>query len=133
MPETVTATLSLESDLAAVRRLAPWLTDLLARGGATDQQGAVELALHEVCVNVVRWAYDDGPGRLRVDGSVDSSAIRLLVRDRGREFDPAAVSAPDPEALQIHGYGLSIVRQLVGDLVYTRENGTNSWLLLTPR
>ena len=125
--------LSLPADLAALRELGPWLRDLLDRAGAGELHSRLELALHEVCVNVVRHAYDDGPGTVDVAGSVGPAAVELTVTDHGAAFDSTAVTPPTPGEPQVHGYGLLLVEQLVDRLDYLRTEGQNRWLLQVSR
>lgn len=134
MTDTPVEHLDLDADLAALRALGPWLSDVLAAAGASAAHGSLELALHEICVNVVTHAYANTPGRIQVRACCGPETIELEVRDRGRTaFDPTEAVEPVAGAPQIHGYGLMIARKLVDELTYTREEGTNVWLLRTRR
>ncbi len=134
MSDVLTDRLDLGADLAELRGLGPWLEEILAAAGLGGLQGSLELALHEVCVNVVTHAYANGPGRIAIRSRVDVEMIEFEVRDTGTAvFDPDDANEPDPDTPQIHGYGLMIVRRLVDELRYTREEGTNVWLLRTHR
>lgn len=124
-----TEALVLPADLAALRELGPWLAGLLESGGRAQLAPRLELALHELCVNVVTHAYDGGPGELRVSGTAGPDGVELLVVDDGAGFDREAVVAPTPGVPQEHGWGLHLVDQLVDEVHYTREEGQNRWLL----
>lgn len=130
MTEVLVENLDLNADLLELRALGPWLADVLAAAGASEAHGSLELALHEICVNVVTHAYDGRDGKISVRSRCTADAIELEVRDTGRTgFDPDDVDEPVPGVPQIHGYGLMIARQLVDELSYTSEEGTNVWLL----
>src|SRR3954447_19982093 len=59
------ARLYLGVDLAALRGLRPWLETAVVVGEeARDSlMGRLELATHELCVNIVEHAYGDAPDR----------------------------------------------------------------------
>jgi anti-sigma regulatory factor (Ser/Thr protein kinase) len=133
--EEACSRLVIPADALSVRRLSGWLTGLLVEAGteATVLQTRIELAVHEVCMNIVDHAY--GPGRvpgpddLSVDGSVDPDAIRIEVRDHGAGFEFKAAAEPEPGVPHIRGYGLVIVEKLVDELSYARRGDTNIWSL----
>jgi serine/threonine-protein kinase RsbW len=131
----VGSTLVIPADAMSVRELSGWLAGLLAETGpeATVLQTRVELAVHEVCMNIVDHAYGaehvPGTDDLTIDGAVDHDAIRIEVRDRGAGFDIDAVPKPEPGVPHIRGYGLVIVEKLVDALGYVRRDDTNIWSL----
>ncbi|MEV4639864.1 ATP-binding protein [Actinoplanes sp. NPDC049548] len=122
------ATLVMPADHESLRRLGPWLTELLGEPLPGDVPGLlsrIELALHEVCVNVVDHAYGGGPGELTVTGRADDTTVELTVTDTGCAFERHAVVAPRAGVPQIRGYGLMIVNQLVDQVDYDRVDATN--------
>ena len=127
--------LVIAADTASVRELSGWLSGLLMQTGAEAAalQARMELAVHEVCMNIVDHAYGahhvPGPDDLTIDGAVDADAVRVQVRDQGVGFDAAAITKPQPGLPQIRGYGLVIVEKLVDDLGYMRRDHTNIWSL----
>lgn len=134
MADVMVDDLDLDADLAELRALGPWLAQVLDAAGAASAQGSLELALHEVCVNVVTHAYENAPGRIHVRSRCDPSTIELEVRDQGPGvFDESGTPEPVAGVPQIHGYGLMIARKLTDELIYHREDRTNVWLLRTRR
>ncbi|MEV8508425.1 ATP-binding protein [Actinoplanes sp. NPDC051475] len=122
------APLVLPADHEALRGLGPWLAELVGEPLPGDMPGLlsrIELALHEVCVNVVDHAYGGGPGELTIAGTADDTTVELRVTDSGRAFEQHAVVAPRAGVPQIRGYGLMIVKQLVDDVDYERVDTTN--------
>jgi anti-sigma regulatory factor (Ser/Thr protein kinase) len=86
----------------------------------------VELAVQELCVNVVTHAYAGRPGqRLSLEIELDGQEFSVVVVDDGPEFDPLAVPAPDPGSIQVHGFGVSIISSLTTEFVVTRVDGRN--------
>lgn len=134
MADVLVEALDLDADLAELRALGPWLAHVLDAAGAASAHGSLELALHEVCVNVVTHAYEDGPGRIQVRSRCDDETIELEVCDHGSAvFDESGAPEPVPGVPQIHGYGLMIARQLTDELIYHREDDMNIWLLRARR
>jgi anti-sigma regulatory factor (Ser/Thr protein kinase) len=122
------APLVLPADHEALRQLGSWLAELIGTpcaGQLPDLLSRSELALHEVCVNVVDHAYQGGPGELTVSGWADDTTVELRITDSGGAFEQHTVVAPQAGVPQIRGYGLMIVRQLVDVLHYERVGDTN--------
>lgn len=93
----------------------------------------VQLAVHEVCTNIVDHAYMGEPeGRINLSFALAQEPLRLVVelRDQGRVFNPDSVPPPDLEEAQVHGYGLFLVQSLMDDVVYVPQRGGNRWQLV---
>ena len=128
------ARLTMRADALSVRELGPWLSEALAPTGAEASVlvGRMELAVHEVCMNIVDHAYGTQPPGDRTDLHVECwvhpEAVLVRVTDGGSPFqDPA--HRPTPGVPQIRGYGLPIVEKLADDVRYERGNGINIWSL----
>lgn len=93
--------------------------------------GKIDLALEEVLLNVMDYAYapqqegnmDVGCGRLGKD------FFRVVVRDQGRPFNPLLQQPPDltagVEAREVGGLGVFLTTRMTDRLNYRRENATN--------
>jgi serine/threonine-protein kinase RsbW len=101
----------------------------------------IQLAVQEVCVNVVEHAYGPdreaarggarGDARIDIALTLERDPDRLIVEleDAGRSFDPAAVADPDLDGAQVHGYGLFLMRALMDEVVYQPHADGNRWRL----
>ncbi len=105
------------------------LVDTLGLG--EDVRFAVALALEEVVVNVQRYAWDDEAEHhfeVCLRGERGRS-IEIEVRDDGRPFDPLSLAPPDLDApieeREVGGLGVHLVRKLMDDVRYRREDGQN--------
>jgi serine/threonine-protein kinase RsbW len=112
------------------------LGEMLTRAEGLDDPTAltyaVQLAVHEICANIVEHAYAGQPaGRIGVTVTLAAQPRRLVVdlADTGRSFDPAGVPEPDLTEGQAGGYGLFLVRQLMDDVTYHPQPGGNHWRL----
>ncbi len=98
----------------------------------------IQLAVHEVCMNIIEHAYANQPGgrialTLTVEPPSGVQASRLIVdlHDTGaHSFDPAAVAAPDLDVPQVGGYGLFLVQQLMDDMQYEPQPNEHRWRLV---
>lgn len=91
----------------------------------------VELAVHEVCTNIVEHAYAGAPGRIRAALTLEPQR-RLVVDlyDNGRSFNATAVAEPNLDEPQTSGYGLFLVRNLMDEVTYRPHADGNHWRLI---
>lgn len=91
---------------------------------------AFQVALDEVLTNVVDYAFPDGGGApIEVRVGLADQQVQVEVIDRGVSFDPLSQAAPDTElALEerdIGGLGIHLVRELMDEVSWRRENDCN--------
>ena len=93
----------------------------------------VELAVSEICTNIIQHAYLVTGGEIRGRLTPLADGIQIDLYDDGDSFDPTTVPEPSPGAgsLTEGGYGLHIVRQIMDKVVYQAgtSNG-NHWRLV---
>jgi serine/threonine-protein kinase RsbW len=112
-----------------------WLHTILAGTDLGPIDGdclsEVELAIHEIWVNVVEHAYaGSADGVVHIDARNVAGGIEFQLRDQGIGFDPELVAEPDPEALQERGFGLFLVRRLMDEVTYEHTPEGNRWRLV---
>ena len=90
----------------------------------------VNLALEEVVINVMNYGHDDGLHEIEISLFSDENALTIEIVDDGRPFDPLH-DAPRPnvtgelEDRNIGGLGIHLVRKIMDDVRYRREQGKN--------
>jgi serine/threonine-protein kinase RsbW len=91
----------------------------------------VELVLEEVLTNVIHYAYPEGAGDVEVGCAIEGDEkFCFCVTDWGIPFNP--LERPDPELgedisdRQVGGLGIYLVRHLVDQLHYHRQEGGNT-------
>lgn len=99
-------------------------------GFHTKRVGEIELCLEEILVNIINYAYPNGPGEMDIScGLADNGALTINVSDQGVPFDILSVDQPDISASvderHIGGLGIFFVKQLMDDVHYRRENNKN--------
>ena len=93
----------------------------------------VELAISEICTNIIKHAYSDVDGNIEGYITVLNNGIQLDFYDKGASFDPNTIPSPksDPHQLEEGGYGLHIVRQIMDVVSYEQDaQGGNHWHLV---
>jgi anti-sigma regulatory factor (Ser/Thr protein kinase) len=128
--------LVIEGDSLSVRQIGPWLRDRLAdlpADEASELASRLELAVHEVAMNMVDHARLPASALLRFRAAITDTVVEITVTDPGEPFDPDAEKTPTAGTPQERGYGLMIVRKLVDHLGYTRLDAGNRWTLRITR
>jgi anti-sigma regulatory factor (Ser/Thr protein kinase) len=90
----------------------------------------VELALHEIFVNIARYAYPRGrKGKMTLRIWREEGALVIEVRDRGIPFNPVRKKNPDLMVKLRHGVpgglGVYFFKTLMDGLSYRRRGGEN--------
>jgi len=89
----------------------------------------IELALLEICVNIIRYAYPQSNGEIMVKAWQDKDKVYLEIRDHGVPFDPRELKPPDIDDLiknqRRGGLGVFLSRTLMDGFDYKRENNQN--------
>jgi serine phosphatase RsbU (regulator of sigma subunit)/anti-sigma regulatory factor (Ser/Thr protein kinase) len=99
---------------------------------ANDFIYLIELAISEICTNIIQHAYAGRKGDITGCITLLEDGVLLDFYDTGASFDLNAVPEPrsDPYHLMEGGYGLHIVRQIM-DVVSYKQDSTrgNHWHL----
>jgi sigma-B regulation protein RsbU (phosphoserine phosphatase) len=93
----------------------------------------IELAISEICTNIIKHAYAGRKGEINGRVTLLNNGIQLDFYDHGSSFDPNTVPEPnlDPQHLPEGGYGLHIVRQIMDVVSYETEPAEgNHWHLI---
>jgi anti-sigma regulatory factor (Ser/Thr protein kinase) len=82
----------------------------------------VELAVIEACTNTIRYAYPaSSPGNLGLCLGRAGDSIEILLLDEGAPFDPTGVRPPDLHQSREGGYGIFLMRTIMGSVTYERR------------
>ena len=101
---------------------------------------AVQLAVDEACSNIIEHAYGgEGRGSIECTCRVNDVGLTVILRDRGRSFDPDLVSEPnkfpelDDDDCTGGGLGLYFMRQLMDEVDFTFTPGSGNQLTMVKR
>ena len=124
--------LRLPATMENLPNLMRFVTDLLTKNGFPEQRALeIEMAAEEVLVNIIRYAYSEGsPGEVELRGrAVSEDEFMLEFEDGGVPFDPTSIPPPDVNLSlsrrEPGGLGFFLVRKMVNEVRYRRENNRN--------
>ena len=123
--------LLLKNDLGNLKTLATGLADFGRREDLPPELiYQLNIALDEIVTNTIQHGYEEGASHLiEVRLERERENVRATVSDDARPFNPFDAAEPDIslsiEDRKIGGLGIFLVRQLMDDFDYRRENGRN--------
>ena len=129
--DTFSEKIVLQNDVHQVPKLNAFVKDTAARNGLEKSAARrLQLAIEEVVVNIMDYAYSPGiAGDIVIEAFCNEKRMKFVVSDEGMAFDPTAVKTPDlsqsVEDRPIGGLGIQLTRQMVDSLNYERIDGRN--------
>ncbi|MFC1910114.1 ATP-binding protein [Chloroflexota bacterium] len=130
--------LEIDSKMENLPLVTDFVEDVLAQIGA-DQASSykIQLAIDEACTNVIKHAYgqEDGPVRLVMELIDDDLVINL--HDNGKPFAPDTIPPPDLdaelEARKIGGLGIYFVKKVMDEVSYSFDDVAGNRLIMRKR
>ena len=136
---SATLDLTMETRLEELDRLSAAVEDF----GADDDWPPnltfqVNLVLEELWLNVLNYGHDGGEHEVDIRLTSDTEALTIEITDDGKPFDPFT-EAPEPNVTgdlgdrEIGGLGVYLVRTMMDEWRYKREDGKNHLILVKRR
>lgn len=120
---------SVENELSELEGLSATVRQFLSEHSVPERASyAVNLAIDELVVNVMRYAYVDADTHMiDIELAVEGNQVILRIVDDGRPFDPRRGPALDlhAEDREVGGLGLLLVLDMVDVLRYQRVEDKN--------
>lgn len=120
---------SIKNDLSELENLNADVAEFLYAHNVPHRAAyAINLAIDELVVNVIRYAYvDDDTHMIQIGLEIDDEQIILRIVDDGRPFDPRKGPSLDlhAEDREVGGLGLILVLDMVDALKYRRVDDKN--------
>jgi serine/threonine-protein kinase RsbW len=123
--------LILDSQLASLPRITPWLDELIAEHTIAEKTAfAIRLCLEESISNVIRHGYKNLPGHTITVSFHQPAPTRyvFIIEDAAPHFSPIAVSPlvsntsesapPNIETITPGGLGITLLRKFTAALAY---------------
>lgn len=116
-----------ENNLSEVR---DFIADVCDRAGfSKSETNNTKLAVDEACTNIIKHAYRDKVGDVRIDVQAEPGKIEINIFDRGEPFDWSKVKEPDldlyVEIGKKGGLGIYLMNRLMDTLSYSAAPGGN--------
>lgn len=112
------------------------LQELISESLKTDDaklKSAILVAVEEIFINIVSYAYPDSKGTICVEFA-DDDKFKIQFKDRGTPFDPLMADDPDPslslEKRSEGGYGIYLVKSFMDSISYSNEDGLNIFTMM---
>lgn len=126
MEETIT----IHSELAELPKIRNFLRKSLKSFPLSEEvYYSFELALVEICINIIRYAFPQEKGQIHVKIWIQDRTIFLEIRDKGIAFDPTKAKKPVIKDImrkeQKGGLGIFLSKKLMDGFEYRRESGQN--------
>jgi anti-sigma regulatory factor (Ser/Thr protein kinase) len=121
----------LTGGLALVQRVNEMFEDFAIQLGLVDRvRRTIKLVLDEMLSNTLTHGFsDEGEHALQVRIEVSATRIEVTLIDDGLPFDPFSHATPDTdlpvEEREIGGLGIHLVRSVMDEVSYLRENERN--------
>lgn len=132
-----TRTITLPTDYEQLAELEPVVAEILAGAPTIEDveivQYNVVLALHELCVNIIKHAFAGQAGEFEVQLALYDAPYRLEIDtyDSGtRPLDLGGVAEPNLDDPPINGLGIFLMRQLMDAVTYETGAKGNHWRLV---
>ena len=128
-PAGSTLKLSIKNEVSEFKALNVSLAQFLAAHEVPSRAAyTVDLAVEELVMNVIRYAFiDDDTHSIDIEIEIDGDQVVLRIADEGRPFDPRENPELDLDAddRQVGGLGLYLVVDMVDMLKYQRVDEQN--------
>ena len=124
--------LKIEAKKENFEKVLAFVDEALEKAGVPyEVQLSVEMAIEEIYLNIVYYAYaqKDGDAIILTDISEKDRILTLTFIDEGPEYNPLLKEDPDTTMdimdRPIGGLGILMVKKMMDDVAYCRENGEN--------
>jgi len=116
-----------ENNLSEVRDFIAGICD--RAGFSKSETNNTKLAVDEACTNIIKHAYQDKGGDIRIDVQAEPGKIEINIFDRGEPFDWSKVKEPDldlyVEIGKKGGLGIYLMNRLMDSISYSAAPGGN--------
>jgi serine/threonine-protein kinase RsbW len=125
------SSMKLPATIENMESLVQFISDKAGEFGFSGKRvKEIELASEEALVNIINYAYPDLPGDITVTCTREPSNTFVIdIEDTGMAFNMLSLKDPDTSACiserEIGGLGVFLIRKLMDDVHYHRDNDKN--------
>jgi serine phosphatase RsbU (regulator of sigma subunit) len=130
--------MEIQSNWEEIPRITQWVEGCMTREGFdTKKILDVQLAVEEVCVNIIRHGYGGREGSIQIALDLQDDRLIITIMDQAPMFDPTEFEKPefsaDLEKRPIGGLGIYLMKSLVDVMRYKFEDGKNKLTMIKKR
>ncbi|UCG93712.1 MAG: ATP-binding protein [Candidatus Aerophobus sp.] len=136
--ENQASSITLEASLENLKAVNSFICKWAKRASLSPRnENNLLLAVEEVYVNIVKYAYPESLGKITIYCHMDENSLVSKIKDAGIPFNP--LKAPEPLLAsclgerKIGGLGLFLIQKLVDNVEYEREGKYNVLTLVSSR
>lgn len=113
--------------------------DMARKVGFSDREVySIQLAADEASSNIIEHAYAGvQDGKLEVECNIFDGGMKIVMRDRGKPFNPSSVPEPNLNAdlaeRKIGGLGMYLMRKLMDEVTYVSSADGGNTLIMIKR
>ncbi len=122
--------LKIKSDLSEIDKIRSFLKKVLGIYSLSEEAFyLIELAILEMCINIIRYAYPDTKGEIFLKIWSQEGKVFFEIRDWGVPFNPKDAREPDIHDMiskgETGGLGIMLARKLMDGFQYKRDDNQN--------
>ncbi len=128
--EKQTSSIILEASLENLEMISNFLHKWAKKASlSTHSENELLLAVEEVYVNIVKYAYPESLGKVTIHCCMDEDNLILQIKDEGISFNP--LELPEPhlisclEERKVGGLGVFLMRRFVDNVKYEKQGKYN--------
>lgn len=127
--------LNVDATMENIDVVRDWVMEKIEdKGFGMKEQLQLEMAIEELFVNIVHYAYNPtvGGATVRVEVTDDPVSVIITFIDNGVPFDPLAKADPSTnqeENEDVGGLGIFMVKNTMDDVKYEYKDGQNILLI----
>jgi len=123
------------ADLDHLDQINVFIEQTLGAMGITGENfGHICVSLDEAVTNVIMYAYPQEKGNVRICIEKRDGRVTFEISDSGKPFNPLEQPVPDVSAnienRMIGGLGIHLIRHMMDEISYRRDNGRNYFILV---
>jgi serine/threonine-protein kinase RsbW len=129
---------TIPADLSGLKEVLDGIAILLEEQGFPFELiSDVQLATDEAVTNAILHGYDGKDGEVRVIAEADDREVSITIEDRALPFNPVSFVSrdvtKDGDDRPIGGLGLILIRNVMDEVTYRREDDKNIFTLVKHR
>jgi serine/threonine-protein kinase RsbW len=126
---------TIPADMSGLKEILDGIAILLEEQGFPFESiSDVQLATDEAVTNAILHGYDGKEGEVHVIAEADDKEVVVTVEDSAPEFDPVLFESRDVsldgDDRPIGGLGLILIRNVMDEVKYRREDGKNIFTMM---